>query len=682
MEPLGNRQDREAVAHLGLRNFEEPVVLPHGAEGPADNDRNNPPIAVGEIRQAAPEVVDESNRVRFRLQWDKYLDMLLRLPLLFLMDQILLQDMGINYFTRSNYTSQALKMEGSAPGYTNSNNVQFHFNSDPNFTLQKDAFLKSKQEEAEQKYQQIGNASPSNPALMTKPVEATATEIYQSLYGNPDWAVLPHMAYCLAMVYAYLIALFVVLMLNTKQLKWFYTYLLCASFIPISYLINAITITQLSSSDYVESNLEAHSFLSSILNRTIIVNYLAQAGIGYLVTTLLRHHLNNNAHWLVNDLLPFSMLFPSILTIVGLEPKTLRIVALISILPSAAITIASLWHGLGSAFRSVRHSIESKRQVMRHFGLNALLEAEWTRLHVPSLLRTFWLTRCAQQLLVSFIKLIGASGLTPLLVLPTLDSIVVALINTAKELLTRGNETTIAVLGMTSIVSTLCHHIGSMFHFILTQNSSGNVGGPENDEEKSVASVSAVLFFVLALQTGLTSLEPDKRFARLCKNLCLLVTALFHFVHNMVSPVLMSLSAARVINYRRHLRALSICVFLTCAPLTLMMVLWKWFPIGTWLLAVSAFCVEVVVKVLVTVAVYGLFLYDSKVREGAWEGLDDAVYYVRAAGNTVEFCFAVFLFFNGGWILLFESGGTIRALMMLIHAYCNIWCEARSGKLA
>jgi hypothetical protein len=30
----------------------------------------------------------------------------------------------------------------------------------------------------------------------------------------------------------------------------------------------------------------------------------------------------------------------------------------------------------------------------------------------------------------------------------------------------------------------------------------------------SVASVSAVLFFVLALQTGLTSLEPEKRFAR------------------------------------------------------------------------------------------------------------------------------------------------------------------------
>ena len=58
----------------------------------------------------------------------------------------------------------------------------------------------------------------------------------------------------------------------------------------------------------------------------------------------------------------------------------------------------------------------------------------------------------------------------------------------------------------------------------------------------------------------------------------------------------MSLSAARVINYRRHLRALSICLFLVLAPVILMAVLWKLFPVGTWLLAVSAFCVEVVVK--------------------------------------------------------------------------------------
>ena len=43
-------------------------------------------------------------------------------------------------------------------------------------------------------------------------------------------------------------------------------------------------------------------------------------------------------------------------------------------------------------------------------------------------------------------------------------------------------------------------------------------------------------------------------------------------------------------------------------------------------------------------------IFFFRVREGTWEGLDDAVYYVKAVGNTVEFCFAVFLFFNGGKI--------------------------------
>jgi E3 ubiquitin-protein ligase RNF139 len=64
-------------------------------------------------------------------------------------------------------------------------------------------------------------------------------------------------------------------------------------------------------------------------------------------------------------------------------------------------------------------------------------------------------------------------------------------------------------------------------------------------------------------------------------------------------------------------------------------------------------------------------------KDGLWESLDDWVYYIRSFGNSVEFCFAVFLFFNGAWILLFESGGTIRAVMMLVHAYFNIWCEAK-----
>lgn len=66
----------------------------------------------------------------------------------------------------------------------------------------------------------------------------------------------------------------------------------------------------------------------------------------------------------------------------------------------------------------------------------------------------------------------------------------------------------------------------------------------EEDDDKSIGTVSAILFYILALQTSLTSLEPEKRFVRLCRNFCLLFTAVLHFVHNLVNPILMSLSAS------------------------------------------------------------------------------------------------------------------------------------------
>ena len=76
-----------------------------------------------------------------------------------------------------------MKIDGSPPEYSNKN-IQFHFNNDPNFTVRKDAFLKAKQEEVSKKYEQDGNIT--NPdLLLMPPVEATASEVYQSLYGNP-----------------------------------------------------------------------------------------------------------------------------------------------------------------------------------------------------------------------------------------------------------------------------------------------------------------------------------------------------------------------------------------------------------------------------------------------------------------------------------------------------------------
>lgn len=295
------------------------------------------------------------------------------------------------------------------------------------------------------------------------------------------------------------------------------------------------------------------------------------------------------------------------------------------------------------------------RNFISNYGLSALAEIEWMRLNVPNVLRTFWILRVGEQVIQILGTHYGDDTFTFYIMLRTL--------------LVNGCETLTALLGMTSIISSICHYIGCFFRWVLLT---------EDDEDKSIGTVSAILFYILALQTGLTSLDRDKRLVRLLRNFCLLATALLHFVHNIVNPVLMSLSASHNPALRRHLRALGVCIFLIVFPVTLLAILWSHFSISTWLLAVSIFSVEVIVKVLVSLAIYCLFLFDAY-RSTFWEQLDDCLYIIRSFGNTVEFAFGVILFFNGVWILLFESGGAIRAVMMGIHAYFNIWNEAKAG---
>lgn len=62
-----------------------------------------------------------------------------------------------------------------------------------------------------------------------------------------------------------------------------------------------------------------------------------------------------------------------------------------------------------------------------------------------------------------------------------------------------------------------------------------------------------------------------------------------------------------------------------------------------------------------------------------FDNLDDYIYAVKSFGHIFEFLVAIFLFFNGAYILLFESYGFIRAVMMTIHAYFHIWCQAQKG---
>ena len=359
------------------------------------------------------------------------------------------------------------------------------------------------------------------------------------------------------------------------------------------------------------------------------------------------------------------LLQPVIWRLLALSDRHLKKVPLLSVLIMTLELSITVLIQIKSVMWFFKRAYKTICYMLQTHGVQLFFEMQWIRLHVPSVLRVFWITRVAYQVTyLTVLKCLSNAEIT--------DSYHIGLddvVDISKEVMIVGCETIIALLGMTSVVSYFTHYIGVLMAAFI---------GSENEEDRNMGTMSAILFFILALQTGLTSLDPDQRLVRLYRNFCLLSTAILHFVHTMVNPMLMNLSASHSGSYLKHARVLSMCLFLVLFPMWFLNYLWMRHSISTWLLAVTAFSVEVIMKVVISLMVYILFIIDAY-HDMFWEKLDDYVYYIKATGNTIEFIFGIFLFGNGAWIMVFESGGAIRAAMMVIHAYFNIWVQAKEG---
>ncbi|XP_051927044.1 E3 ubiquitin-protein ligase RNF139 isoform X2 [Hippocampus zosterae] len=361
-----------------------------------------------------------------------------------------------------------------------------------------------------------------------------------------------------------------------------------------------------------------------------------------------------------------------------LPPDVRRLVAAFSGAALALNTAACLAARLKWFYYSCRYVYLLVRHMYRMYGLQLLLKDTWKRIRFPDVLRVFWLTRVTAQalILIYVVQAVrresgDATGGYPDRNSDTQGYLLSwdVLWDVTSNLIISGCDSTLTVLGMSAVISSVAHYLGlSILTFI----------GSTEEEDKRLGFVAPVLFFILALQTGLSGLDPEERLVRLSRNMCLLLTAILHFIQGMTDPVLMSLSASHVSSFRRHFPVLLVSAALFVLPVVLSHALWHHYAINTWLFAVTAFCVELCLKVLVSLTVYGLFMADG-LSDVLWEKLDDYVYYVRSTGNIIEFLFGVVMFGNGAYTMMFESGSKIRACMMCLHAYFNIYLQARNG---
>ncbi|XP_007520849.3 E3 ubiquitin-protein ligase RNF139 [Erinaceus europaeus] len=378
-------------------------------------------------------------------------------------------------------------------------------------------------------------------------------------------------------------------------------------------------------------------------------------GIGYI--TLLQ------IHSIYSQLIILDLLVPIIGLITELPLHIRETLVFISSLILTLNTILVLAVKLKWFYYSTRYVYLLVRHMYRIYGLQLLMEDTWKRIRFPDILRVFWLTRITAQATVLMYILRVANETDSFFI--SWDDFWDLICN----LIISGCDSTLTVLGMSAVISSVAHYLGlGILAFI----------GSTEEDDKRLGFVAPVLFFILALQTGLSGLRPEERLIRLSRNMCLLLTAVLHFIHGMTDPVLMSLSASHVSSFRRHFPVLFVSACLFILPVLLSYVLWHHYALNTWLFAVTAFCVELCLKVIVSLTVYTLFMIDGYYNV-LWEKLDDYVYYVRSTGNIIEFIFGVVMFGNGAYTMMFESGSKIRACMMCLHAYFNIYLQAKNG---
>lgn len=205
------------------------------------------------------------------------------------------------------------------------------------------------------------------------------------------------------------------------------------------------------------------------------------------------------------------------------------------------------------------------------------------------------------------------------------------------------------------------------------------VSGIDANQASSLSIISAVLFCLLSIQTGLSGLPARKRLVRLVRNMWLLFSAVLHSVHELVSPVLIRISTQVNIPMKAHIRPLFVLFILFVLPFMTFWWLLKTEIFSTFMVAVLAFCIELVFKVLSTFLRYVLFTVDARVEHEPWQNLEDYVFWIKSTASVVEFICGSVMFVNGLYVFMFESSNLLRAFLMSMHAYLNIYRAACDG---
>ncbi|XP_002742349.1 RING finger protein 145-like [Saccoglossus kowalevskii] len=226
----------------------------------------------------------------------------------------------------------------------------------------------------------------------------------------------------------------------------------------------------------------------------------------------------------------------------------------------------------------------------------------------------------------------------------------------------------------------LCYTVSYVAYFILTMCKVylQGIEGFVNHNMLHRGWTEGITLLLLSLQTGLLEMKRVQRIFLLSIVLFVVFASTVQSMHEITDPILMSLTAAHNRNPIRHLRVLTMCVFLFVFPLYMTYLVCTFFDPEFWLLIIVSSCILTSIQVLASTVTYALFMIDSHRRE-PWENLDDIVYAIKGFCRILEFLVAISVLLYGGMESFYSEYSMIGAAVIIVHCYFNVWQRAQMG---
>lgn len=140
----------------------------------------------------------------------------------------------------------------------------------------------------------------------------------------------------------------------------------------------------------------------------------------------------------------------------------------------------------------------------------------------------------------------------------------------------------------------------------------------------------------------------------------------------------MALSAQGLAPLSRHVRIVTMCLFLFFLPIYMVYMFTLIFEQDFWLLLVVSTSIMTAVQVLGLFTTYCLLTYDALCAQN-WPGLDDVICYSRATTRVFEFLVAVFVVGAGIKETLAGQWSVMNIVVLIVHCYFNVFQRLQQG---